>query len=187
MNALELRTLPIDQLRPAPYNPRTELAVTSPAYRKLRASLAEFGLVEPLVWNETSGYVVGGHLRLRILAELGVKIVPVSVVRLSPTAERALNIVLNNPDAQGRYDPQRLFAVLAELEDLPELSLTGFDDSTLATLRFAPLEDTPATPAEAKDRVEITLITDKATYDSLASELDSLIGNYNLVAHVRHN
>src|SRR5438552_3967959 len=62
--ALEIRRLPVAELNPAPYNPRRALKPTDPAYRKLEASLREFGLVEPLVWNETTGYVVGGHARL---------------------------------------------------------------------------------------------------------------------------
>jgi ParB-like nuclease domain len=93
MNALEIRTLPVAELKPAPYNPRRVLAPKSAAYRKLKASLAEFGLVEPLVWNELTGHVVGGHARLRVLKELGVTKVPVSVVRLTEAREKALNIV----------------------------------------------------------------------------------------------
>src|SRR5438067_12150060 len=108
----ELRRLPIDRLKPAPYNPRDDLRPGSPAYRKLAASLREFGLVEPLVWNELTGHVVGGHARLRILAELGATEVPVSVVRLSPEREKALNIVLNNREAQGRFDPAKLADLL---------------------------------------------------------------------------
>src|SRR5947209_20629221 len=105
MTPLELRILPITALKPAPYNPRRPLAPKSPAYRKLKASLAEFGLVEPLVWNELTGRVVGGHARLRILRELGYTDVPVSVVRLDEAREKALNVVLNNQEAQGRHDP----------------------------------------------------------------------------------
>src|SRR5436853_5679906 len=105
---LEIRVLPLAELRPAPYNPRRRLRPGSPAWRKLEASLREFGLVEPLVWNETSGHVVGGHARLRILREMGVTEVPVSVVRLGPEREKALNIVLNNREAQGRFDPGKL-------------------------------------------------------------------------------
>src|SRR5438067_7347171 len=112
--AFEVRTLPIEQLKPAPYNPRKVLRPGSPAYRKLKASLAEFGLVEPLVWNELTGHVVGGHARLRILAELGVTEVPVSVVRLSAAREKALNVVLNNQEAQSRYDPSKLADLLTE-------------------------------------------------------------------------
>src|SRR6266540_714862 len=91
---LEIRTLPISQLRPAPYNPRKRLRPGDPAYKKLAASLREFGLVEPLVWNETTGHVVGGHARLEILRGMGAGEVPVSVVRLSVAEEKALNIVL---------------------------------------------------------------------------------------------
>src|SRR5262245_8832825 len=91
---LEIRVLPLAALRPAPYNPRRRLRPGEPAYRKLQTSLREFGLVEPLVWNETTGNVVGGHARLEILRGLGTAEVPVSVVRLSPAREKALNVVL---------------------------------------------------------------------------------------------
>src|SRR5947208_2942492 len=131
MSPFEVRVLPIAQLQPAAYNPRKPLGPKSPAYRKLKASLSEFGLVEPLVWNELTGRVVGGHARLRILKELGVKEVPVSVVRLDERREKALNIVLNNQEAQGRYDTSKLADLLAELQDLPELDMTGFDETTL--------------------------------------------------------
>src|SRR5207237_3899263 len=97
---MELRTLPTASLTPAPYNPRQRLRPRDPAYRKLEASLREFGLVEPLVWNERTGHVVGGHARLEILRGLGVREVHVSVVRLSPAREKALNVVLNNREAQ---------------------------------------------------------------------------------------
>jgi ParB-like chromosome segregation protein Spo0J len=181
---LELRTLPIEQLIPAPYNPRKPLSPKTPAYRKLRASLAAFGLVEPLVWNEWTGHVVGGHARLGILRELGYTEVPVSVVRLDGARERALNVVLNNQEAQGRYDPAMLAELLDRLAGLPELSLTGFDESALAALRFEPAARPADVPAEP-DRVEVTLVTDPATYARLVGPLDELIGRFDLVAHVR--
>jgi len=186
MSPLEVRVIPISELKPAPYNPRRALAPRSPAYRKLRASVVAFGLVEPLVWNERTGHVVGGHARLRVLAELGVTEVPVSVVRLSDAREKALNVVLNNQEAQSRYDPAKLADVLTELEPLPELALTGFDGGTLRALRFEPAElgQLPDARAES-DRVEVTLVTDEATYPALAPELDKLIGDFELVAHVR--
>lgn len=185
MFPLELRTLPTTDLKPAPYNPRRVLAPASPAYRKLKASLAEFGLVEPLVWNELTGHVVGGSARLRILTDMGHAEVPVSVVRLSDAREKALNVVLNNLEAQSRYDPVKLAQVLGELEPLPELAHTGFDPGDLAALRFEPVP-APAEPdAPEPDRVEVTLVTNGDTYTELAPELDKLIGEYELVAHVR--
>jgi len=185
MPVLEIRTVPLKDLKPAPYNPRRVLAVTSPAYRKLKTSLTEFGLVEPLVWNETTGHVVGGHARLRILKELGYSEVPVSVVRLTEAREKALNVVLNNQEAQGRFDPAKLVDLLEELEHLPEFELTGFDSRTLDVLRLEPKEVSDDQPRDA-DRVEVTLVTTAATYDELAPELDALVKRFDLVTHLRH-
>jgi ParB-like chromosome segregation protein Spo0J len=180
---MELRRLPIDQLKPAPYNPRGELRPGSPAYRKLAASLREFGLVEPLVWNELTGHVVGGHARLRILRELGTTEVPVSVVRLSPEREKALNIVLNKREAQGRYHPAKLAELLGELQGLPEFDLTGFSRNDLATLRFEPLPDLE--PLAEPEDVEMTIVVSRSDYDRVAPRLDELIRDLDLVCHVK--
>lgn len=180
---LEIRILPLADLQPAEYNPRKPLRSTDPAYRKLRKSLEEFGLVEPLVWNELTGRVVGGHARLRILRELGIAEVPVSVVRLSEAREKALNVVLNNSEAQGRYDPAKLAEILEELQELPELSLTGFDAGTLAALRFDPVggADSP----EETGRVEVTIVADAATFERFEAKLDALVREFDLETHLR--
>ena len=180
----ELRMLPVGQLTPAPYNPRRAASSQSPAYRKLKTSLEEFGLVEPLIWNEVTGHVVGGHLRLRILRELGTKEVPVSVVRLTPAREKALNIVLNNREAQGRYDPAKLADLLEELIDLPELHATGFDETTLRNLRMDPLGDLAPIDNDP-DRVELTVVTDSATYAAVEPRLDLLVREFDLETHVK--
>ncbi len=182
--ALDLRTLPVADLIPAPYNPRKDLKSTDPAYRKLKKSLAEFGFVEPLVWNELTGRVVGGHLRLRIAKDLGLTELPVSVVRLSDEREKALNIVLNNQEAQGRYDPTKLAELLFELEDLPELELTGFGPETLAALRFEP---EPLVVEPSKDRIEICLATTPERFELIQPRLDDLVREFELEVHVRRS
>ncbi len=185
MNAtVEVRMMPIEQLEPAPYNPRKALQPGDPAYRKLEASLREFGLVEPLIWNERTGRVVGGHTRLNILKKLGVKKVPVSVVRLSEEREKALNIVLNNQEAQGRYDSEKLADLLTELEDLPELELTGFDHHTIDALRFEPSEQCEDDEVMA-GAVEVTLQMDAPTYEIVSSRLDAIVAEFDLISHVR--
>jgi ParB-like chromosome segregation protein Spo0J len=180
---LEVRTVPVADLIPADYNPRKALKPTDAAYRKLRASLEEFGLVEPLVWNEPTGRVVGGHLRLRILKELGVAEVPVSVVRLSETRERALNVVLNNAEAQGRYDTAKLASLLEELHDLPELALTGFEAGTLKSLRYEPAAE--EIPDELTGRVEVTIVADAETFSRAESKLDAVVREFDLETHVK--
>lgn len=180
MKPLEIRILQRSKLIPAEYNPRR---VTASARRKLKASLETFGLVEPLVWNERTGRVVGGHQRLAILAELGVEEVPVSVVRLSEPEEKALNVVLNNLEAQGRYEPGKLHELLLELAPLPELAATGFELSTLKSLELAPVED--GVNAPPRDEIEVTLAMSRATFDALSPRLDALIREFDLESHVR--
>lgn len=184
--AFEVRVLPIGQLVPAPYNPRKVLKPTDKAYRKLERSLRQFGLVEPLVWNEQTGHVVGGHARLAILKGMGVTEVPVSVVHLSAAQEKALNVVLNNQEAQSRYDPSRLADLLDELGELPELELTGFDPGALPPLRLEPAPDLPPLD-EVGDRVTVTLEMPAETFDRLAPQLDELVAKFDLASHVKRD
>jgi ParB-like chromosome segregation protein Spo0J len=182
--AFEVRVLPIDRLVPAAYNPRKVLKPADKAYRKLERSLRQFGLVEPLVWNERTGHVIGGHARLAILKAMGVTEVPVSVVNLTDAREKALNVVLNNQEAQSRYDPSRLADLLDELGELPELPLTGFDPGALPPLRLDPRKEL-APLDEVGDRVTVTLEMPAATFDRLAAPLDELVAKFDLTTHVR--
>lgn len=181
---LEVRMLPIAQLTPAPYNPRRVLKPGDRAWKKLQRSLTEFGLVEPLVWNELTGHVVGGHARLTILKQLGVAEVPVSVVRLNAEREKALNIILNNREAQGRYDTDKLAELLTELEELPELEMTGFDLSDLRDLRLEPLNETPMNDEESP-HIEVVLAVPRDRYDEIAARIDELVREFDLACHVR--
>ena len=183
MTPLEVRTLPVGQLTPAEYNPRRQLGPSDKAYRKLRRSIRRFGLVEPLVWNERTGRVVGGHLRLTILKELGVAEVPVSVVRLSEAEERALNVVLNNREAQGRYDAGKLAVLLEELKDLPEFADTGFGLEVLRSLTYQP--DGDLLPAEEADRVEVVLVMSGKRFDEVGGRLTAVVAELDLECHVR--
>ena len=183
-SGFQVRILPIDQLVPAPYNPRRLLKPTDRAYRKLEKSLREFGLVEPLVWNERTGHVVGGHARLSILKAMGVPEVPVSVVSLSDAREKALNVILNNQEAQGRYDPSRLSDLLDELEELPELELTGFTPGELPPLQLEPLPELPPLD-EIGDGVTVTLEMTEEVFDKVSPKLDALVSEFDLTSHIR--
>lgn len=118
--------MPVKHLRPAPYNPRKDLAPGDPEYERIKASLRYYGLVEPLVWNRRTSLVVGGHQRLKVLKELGAEKVPVVVVNLDPKDEAALNIALNK--VSGKWDKHKLATKIVELDDgdFPILA-TGFD------------------------------------------------------------
>ena len=60
MSAMEWKTLPVDALRPAAYNPRKKLKAGDKEYEKIKNSILEFGYVEPIIVNYDMT-VIGGH------------------------------------------------------------------------------------------------------------------------------
>ncbi|WP_256873883.1 hypothetical protein [Paenibacillus kribbensis] len=56
---MEIRILPIEQINAAAYNPRVDLQPGDPEYEKLKANIESFGYVEPIIWNERTGNMVG--------------------------------------------------------------------------------------------------------------------------------
>jgi len=109
----------IKDLAVADYNPR---GITDEAMGGLSSSIEEFGLVEPLVWNERSGRIVGGHQRLKSLVAAGATEVSVSVVDLDDLREKALNLALNSQAIAGHWEAG-LDDLLNELDtEMPDLS-----------------------------------------------------------------
>ena len=141
---MQLRRIPVSKINPAPYNPRKDLAPGDPEYERLKRSLDEFGCVEPLVWNRTTGNLVGGHQRFKILLARGDTVVIASVVELPLEREKALNIALNK--VQGEWDLQKLAELLDELVKLPEfdVGITGFDPPEVDELLAGMLGDQAA-------------------------------------------
>ena len=125
---MQTKTMLITAIKRAAYNPRVPLEPGSAEYERIKASLTEFGLVEPLVWNQRSGNLVGGHQRLTVLEAMGETRVAVSVVDLDDDHERALNVALNN--VTGIWDMAALTALLKPLSD-DLVALTGFNLSDL--------------------------------------------------------
>ena len=89
------------ELKPAPYNPRES---TKRQEADLRKSLEKFGVVEPIIWNKRTGYIVGGHFRVRELIKQGYKEIECVIVDLSPEDEKELNIRLNANTGQWDWD-----------------------------------------------------------------------------------
>ncbi|MFB0831073.1 ParB N-terminal domain-containing protein [Brevibacillus laterosporus] len=125
---MNIQRIPIQKISPAEYNPRIDLQPGDSEYEKLKRSLEDFGYVEPLVWNQRTGNLVGGHQRFKILVEeQGYTEVDVSVVDLDEAKEKALNIALNKID--GQWDEEKLSRLLAELKEGElDITLTGFDE-----------------------------------------------------------
>ena len=115
-----VKKLPVSMMKPAKYNPRKDLKPGDPAYEKIRRSLHEFGYVDPVIWNEVTGNIVGGHQRYKVLTAEGATEIDCVVVHIeNPQEEKALNIALNK--AVGEWEP----VALADL--LNDLKLSGYD------------------------------------------------------------
>jgi ParB-like chromosome segregation protein Spo0J len=89
---MEIQVKKLKDLKPNPLNPRKS-SITQD--ENLKKSLEKFGVVEPIVFNKQSGYIVGGHFRVRELKKLGYKEVECVIVDLSPDDEKELLIRLN--------------------------------------------------------------------------------------------
>jgi ParB-like chromosome segregation protein Spo0J len=63
-----IEKMKISDLVPAPYNPRKSNAKQE---QDLKNSLEKFGVVEPIIFNKQTGFIVGGHFRVRELKKLG--------------------------------------------------------------------------------------------------------------------
>lgn len=130
MNIQKLKT---NILLPADYNPRKDLKPGDAEYDKLKRSIEEFGYVEPVIWNKSTGNVVGGHQRLKILHQMGFEEVDCVVVELDEQKEKALNIALNK--ISGEWDNEKLALLISDLNDSAfDISLTGFDAAEIDEL-----------------------------------------------------
>ena len=121
------------ELLPADYNPRKDLKPGDAEYEKLKRSIEQFGYVEPVIWNKTTGFVVGGHQRLKVLLDMGITEVECVVVEMDAEKEKALNIALNK--ISGEWDKDKLALLIADLQGADfDVSLTGFEPAEIDSL-----------------------------------------------------
>lgn len=132
LQAFEVQRIHRSKLVGALYNPRI---ITDAERRRLKEGLKRHNLVEPLVWNKRTGNIVGGHQRLSILDSLAGTTnydLDVSVINVDASKEKELNILLNNSDAQGAWDLDKLAEIFKDKS--VEILGTGFDSADIYRL-----------------------------------------------------
>ena len=130
---MDIQKISTGKIRMAGYNPRKDLKPGDVEYEKLKRSIEEFGYVEPLVWNQRTGNIIGGHQRYKILLELGYEEVECVILDLDETKEKALNVALNK--ISGEWDIPLLTDLLTEMNESGfDITITGFDLSELEEL-----------------------------------------------------
>lgn len=105
---MKIRRVPVDEIKFAEYNPRIAGASFMHA---LRQSLDAYGLTDPLVYNERTQTLIGGHQRARELIRRGETELECVCWDFDYTNEQALNLALNKVRLEipkGRSDsPER--------------------------------------------------------------------------------
>lgn len=122
---MEIKELPLKELKPAAYNPRKKLKKGDKEYEKIKQSLLKFGYVDPIIVNKDLT-VIGGHQRLTVLKDLDYETAKCVIVDLPKEDEKALNIALNK--ITGQWDDALLADLLLDLQESDfNLDLTGFE------------------------------------------------------------
>ncbi len=120
-------------IRFASYNPRK---ISEESRKTLKRGIKKFGLVGGIVVNKRTDFtVVSGHQRLSVMDELQ-KYNPdthendyrirVDVVDMDEKSEKELNILANNPNAQGSWDYDALRELVPDI-DYKDAGLTEAD------------------------------------------------------------
>lgn len=121
---MNIKVLDINSIKPSEFNPRIQLDVESEEFQKIKESIIEFGLVEPLLVNEVNMSIIGGHQRYSVLKFLGYKEVPCVLIN-EPDEEREKALCVGLNKIKGEWDNDKLTALLNE-NGVNE-SVTGFD------------------------------------------------------------
>ena len=133
MNSTErFEKVNIDKLVPYARNARTH---SKEQILQLRASLREFGFVNPVIVDKDLN-IIAGHGRILAAKEEGVKEVPcVFAEHLSEAQKRAYIIADNRLALNAGWDAEMLSVEISDLqgEDF-DISLLGFDDAELNKL-----------------------------------------------------
>ena len=143
---MQTEVMKLEDINPAPYNPRVELQPGDAQYEALKNSLGRFGLVEPLVVNRKTGNLISGHQRLNVLKAQGIEEAEVIVADLDEETEKAANIAMNK--IEGEWDYDKLDEIFEGM-DREELKFTGFEPGEVASMYEEALEEEAETPKQS--------------------------------------
>jgi hypothetical protein len=129
----EMHVMRRGDIHGAEYNPRR---ISDSAKKKLKRFLKKHGLWCPLTLNSKTGNLISGHQRLEIMDSiLGPDYeLTVAVGEVDETEEVKINLFMNNPSAQGEWDPEMLLEIKEIWPDISFLNDIGFELEELEIL-----------------------------------------------------
>lgn len=118
--------VPIDLVQEYPDNPRRGDT------KALRESIERNGFYGVLIAQKSTGFILAGNHRLRVLREMGVNSVPVMFVDCTDEDARRIVLADNRTSDLAFYDDPTLFRLLQELDG--DLGGTGYDRASYELL-----------------------------------------------------
>lgn len=148
---MDFESIKLTDIVPAEYNPRK---ISEDEFSSLTNSIAEFGLVDPIIINLNNNKIIGGHqrydvlmnehmndnnkydnLKLIKLGDIGWVFSEDSLTVKDDAHEKALNVALNK--ISGEWDNEKLQELFVDLDMSGfDVNLTGFNDVELKHLQF---------------------------------------------------
>lgn len=148
----KIESVNIEDIKPADYNPRK---MEDDEFQKLKESINEFGLVDPIIINLDNNKIIGGHQRYDVLyktyqdnndeytgelflirlGKIGWVFNNTDLNIKDENHEKALNIALNK--ISGEWDNNKLSELIGDLNLTGfNINLTGFDDTEILSLEL---------------------------------------------------
>ena len=152
----------------ADYNPRK---LSDESRKTLKRGIKKFGLVGGIVVNKCTGLtVVSGHQRLSVMDELqkfpdNDYRIRVDVIDVDEQQEKELNILMNNPNAQGSWD----FDALARI-DWKDAGLTDADLNMIGVDFLLKTEEESSIADELESMM--SPVTEQKEADKAAKQLE---------------
>jgi hypothetical protein len=127
---LKQENIKIDSIKFFPKNARVHRKKNLDS---IRASLARFGQVEPLVVQKSTSFVLGGNGRLEAMRSLGWNEASCVFVDISDKEALALSVALNRTSELSEWDIEALQDVMSYVKDDKDL-LPGWSDDELSAM-----------------------------------------------------
>ena len=144
---IEYKTVKLSELHEDPANARLH---PDENLADIRASLKEFGQVEPIVVQKSTGKVVGGNGRLKVMRQLGWEECDVAYVDMSDMKATALGIALNRAGERAEWDTKVLAQLMEGLEGLND----ELEKSLQELEKECKIDEEPAGDADAEPQVD---------------------------------
>lgn len=137
----------VADLAPHPHNPRTH-----PERQRLalEANIRDLGFIRSVTWNERTGHVLDGHLRLELAKASGQEEIDVEVVDLSEAEEAQALVTMDPMAAMAQVDAGYLDVILRDFQTSEAAVQQLLDDEAKRAGLYRDEQEEPAETTETQ-------------------------------------